>query len=124
MRKINVFASGGYGLQIYNLLSNDFDFMYIVGAQLHIPITSWGSAKNGKDYLEIQKNLIFSQADAYRQNLRVKMIQKLYEMEILKNLIYNEVGKFDLAKILAVEFRDIFTNHSHDKFGKIKVCSN
>ena len=64
--------------------------MYIVGAQLHIPITSWGSAKNGKDYLEIQKNLIFSQADAYRQNLRVKMMEKLNEMESLKNLLSSD----------------------------------
>ncbi|MDY0015506.1 MAG: TolC family protein [Bacteroidales bacterium] len=90
MPKINIFASGGYGRPTYNLVSNDFDFMYIVGAQLHVPITSWGAAKNGNDYLEIQKNLIASQADAYRQNLRVKMMEKLNEMESLKNLLSSD----------------------------------
>lgn len=90
MPKINIFASGGYGRPTYNLFSNDLDFMYIVGAQLHVPITSWGAAKNGKDYLEIQKKLIGFQANAYEQNLKVKMMEKLNEMGSMEKLLASD----------------------------------
>ena len=87
MPKIHVFASGGYGRPTYNLMNNNFDFMYIVGAKLHVPITSWGATKNGKDYLEIQKNLVRSQENDYEQGLKVRMMEKLSEMKNLENLI-------------------------------------
>lgn len=90
MPKINIFASGGYGRPTYNLFSNEFDFMYQVGAKLHVPITLWGATKSGRDYLEIQKNLIASQEKTYGQSLRIKMMEKLNEMESLRSLLISD----------------------------------
>ncbi len=100
MPKINIFASGGYGRPTYNLLNNDFDFMYIVGAKLHVPITSWGATKNGKDYLEIQKNLIGAQKNDYQQSLKVKMMEKLNEMESLENLLIGDEQIIQKRKVI------------------------
>ena len=100
MPKINIFASGGYGRPTYNFLSNDFDFMYIVGAKLHIPITSWGATTNGKDYLEIQKKLIVAQKNDYEQSIKVKMMGKLNEMENLENLLISDEQIIQKRKVI------------------------
>ena len=98
MPKINIFASGGYGRPSYNFLSNNFDFMYIVGAKLHVPITSWGATKTGKDYLNIQKNLLNSQSETYKQSLRVKMMGTLNEIENLRNLLVSDESIIEKRK--------------------------
>ncbi|MGI6292553.1 MAG: TolC family protein [Bacteroidales bacterium] len=100
MPKINIFASGGYGRPTYNLMDNNFNFMYIVGAKLYIPITSWGSVKNGNDYLNIQKNLITAQANDYEQSLRVRMMEKLNEMKNLQSLLVSDEEIIEKRKII------------------------
>ena len=100
MPKINIFASGGYGRPTYNLMDNNFNFMYIVGAKLYIPITSWGSVKNGNDYLNIQKNLITAQANDYEQSLRVRMMEKLNEMKNLQSLLVSDEEIIEKEKLL------------------------
>lgn len=90
MPKINVYASAAYGRPTYNIFSNEFGFMYLVGAKLHVPITAWGATKSGRDYLEIQKNLIASQEKTYGQSLRIKMMEKLNEMESLRSLLISD----------------------------------
>ena len=100
MPKINIFASGGYGRPTYNLMDNNFNFMYIVGAKLYIPITSWGSVKNGNDYLNIQKNLITAQANDYEQSLRVRMMEKLNEMKNLQSLLISDEEIIEKRKII------------------------
>ena len=100
MPKINIFASGGYGRPTYNLMDNNFNFMYIVGAKLYIPITSCGSVKNGNDYLNIQKNLITAQANDYEQSLRVRMMEKLNEMKNLQSLLISDEEIIEKRKII------------------------
>ena len=100
MPKINIFASGGYGRPTYNLMDNNFNFMYIVGAKLYIPITSWGSVKNGNDYLNIQKNLITAKANDYEQSLRVRMMEKLNEMKNLQSLLISDEEIIEKRKII------------------------
>ena len=99
MPKINIFASGGTGRPTYNLMDNNFNFMYIVGAKLYIPIT-WGSVKNGNDYLNIQKNLITAQANDYEQSLRVRMMEKLNEMKNLQSLLISDEEIIEKEKLL------------------------
>jgi outer membrane protein TolC len=74
--------------------------MYIVGAKLYIPITSWGSVKNGNDYLNIQKNLITAQANDYEQSLRVRMMEKLNEMKNLQSLLVSDEEIIEKRKII------------------------
>ena len=46
--------------------------------------------KSGKDFLEIQKSLIKLTKQTYGQSLRIKMMEKLNEMESLRSLLISD----------------------------------
>lgn len=85
--KVLAFATGGYGRPGLNMLSNDFDTYYIVGARLSIPLTKWTSTKHEKQAIASKRNLIEEQRVEFERQNRAEIINSLGEIDKYKKLI-------------------------------------
>jgi outer membrane protein TolC len=85
--QFSAFAQLGYGRPGLNLLDNSFTDFYILGARLHWNIWDWNATKNEKQRLDIQKNLLQTQEDAFALNTNISLTQKENEINKMNALI-------------------------------------
>lgn len=105
--KANLFGQAGYGRPGFNLLSNDFDTYYIVGARISWDFSGLYRYRKNKKLNELSKNSIDVQKDVFETNLETQRttleeeINKLEEMiEMDKNIL---VLRQRILKVAGVE---------------------
>ena len=87
MPRFNAFGQGGYGRPGFNMLSNDFDFFYIVGAKLSWNISGFYQAAREKKIIDIQKNLLDVQKQTFDKNLKLSSQKDLSDITKYQQLL-------------------------------------
>ncbi len=87
MPKIFLFGNGGYGRPALNMLNNDFDWFYIAGVKLTIPLTSWADTHHRKHAIALQQAIVDWKKEAFSRNNRMQINQQLNEIEKYRRLI-------------------------------------
>ncbi len=96
--KLGAFFQGGYGKPGFNMLKNEFDLFYIVGARLSIPISGFYTKKNEMELLKNQAQDIDIQKENFLFNLNFTEIQQKTELEKIQNLIQKDDELIALRK--------------------------
>ena len=94
--KASLFFQGGYGKPTLNMLQNQFDWFYITGARLTLPLSNFYSYGNEKEINEISKKNIEAQKETFLLNTNITVKQQLQEIEKLKKLISVDKEIIDL----------------------------
>ena len=81
------FGQAGYGRPGYDMLKNQFDDYYKVGAMLKWNIWDWGKVKRERQVFEIQNQIIVSQKETFDQNLRADLYKKVSDINKYYKLI-------------------------------------
>ncbi len=84
---ILAFGQAGYGRPGLNMLSNDFEPYFIVGAKLKWNILDWGNTNKEKKSLDLQSQMIQKTKETFNLNLNVLLVKKKNEIKSLKSLI-------------------------------------
>lgn len=85
MPKVYALAQGGYGKPGLNMLSNNFETYYMLGASLKWTLWDWSKNKKDKQVLDLQKKMVQDKRETFDMNLnidlqnRLAVIQKLEE---------------------------------------------
>jgi len=87
MPRFFAFGQGGYGRPGFNMLSNDFDFFYIVGAKLNWNISGFYQSGREKRIIEIQKNILNTQKETFDKNLKIASQKDAADIAKYKQLI-------------------------------------
>lgn len=87
MPKIGAFVQAGIGRPALNMLSDQFEPYYIVGASLSWNIWDWKKNQRERQLIVIQKDMIDNQHQSFNQNIRVSMLSQKAEMEKMEQLI-------------------------------------
>lgn len=85
--KIAAFGQLGYGKPGLNMLSNDFDTYYIVGASFSWNIWDWRKSQREQQIYKMQQNTITIQEEAFTQQIETAATRILNTIEKLKKLI-------------------------------------
>lgn len=85
--RLMAFGQLGYGRPGYDMLNNKFDDFYMVGLRLQWDIWNWGKVKNERRILDLNKEIISSNRDAFTRNLTIEQQQVLAEVEKYRKLI-------------------------------------
>lgn len=105
MPKLYAFGQFGYGRPGLNMLNNQFDNFYIIGATLKWNFWDWNKTRREKEVYSIQKQMITSKKDNFTKTLNIELqnrktsIQKLEEA--LKrdfDIVTLRVGITEIAK--------------------------
>jgi outer membrane protein TolC len=73
--RLGAFATGGYGRPGLNVLNDNFDFYFIGGVQLTVPLTYLyaGTGSNGREQLTVQRSLVARQREAVVKQVNLQL---------------------------------------------------
>ncbi len=108
--KIMGFGQAGYGRPGLNMLSNDFEPYFMIGARLNWNIFDWKKTKKEIRSFEIQSQIIENNKKSFNTNLEVLLNKKQTEIQRLKNLIKSDKEIVDLKKNVAKAASSQFEN--------------
>jgi len=85
--KLLAYGQAGYGRPGFNMLLNEFDDFYIIGAKLSWNFYNWNKTRNEKSILDLQKEIVASSSESFDQNLSVDLERKMTEIAKIEALI-------------------------------------
>jgi|AntAceMinimDraft_17_1070374.scaffolds.fasta_scaffold00656_13 outer membrane protein TolC len=84
------FGQFGYGRPGLNMLNNDFDSFYIVGAKLNWNIWDWKRTKRIQQNIEITKQIIDTQKETFDKNINIALQNTESDIDKLEQLIQKD----------------------------------
>lgn len=94
--KLSAFFQGGYGRPGLNLLSNDFDLFYVTGLRLNWSLGRLYNSKRDKQLIDVNKQSIALQRDAFLLNTKTQLVQQEAEIEKYAALVAEDKAIVDL----------------------------
>ncbi len=85
--KLVAYGQAGYGRPGFNMLLNEFDDYYIVGAKLSWNFWNWNKTRNEKTILDLHRQIIESSKESFDQNLATDLERKIAEIVKLESLL-------------------------------------
>lgn len=92
------FGQAGYGRPGYDMLNDDFDAYYKLGARLHWNIWDWSKVKREKLVLNVQNEIITTQKQSFDQHLKVELESKISAIRKAEQLISSDQIIVDLQQ--------------------------
>ncbi len=84
--RFSFFANGGYGRPGLNMLKNEFQWFYIGGLKLSIPIIGHFTQQREKNVLKIQEQIVDKQKENFLSNNRQLLVQQKNEIDKYQQL--------------------------------------
>lgn len=85
--KISIYAQGGYGRPTFNIFSNKFDWFYIAGVNVNVPLIHWAKTKGLADIINLQKSIVRSQESDFEKSNKISIQEKLNEIKRVEDLL-------------------------------------
>ncbi len=85
--RMYAYGSAGYGKPGFNMLLNEFDDYYIIGAKLNWNIWNWNKTRNEKTILDLHKQIISSNRETFDQNLATDLEKRMTEIMKYESLL-------------------------------------
>lgn len=108
MPVLMAFGQAGYGRPGYDMLNDNFDDYYMIGARLHWNIWDWGKVKREKQVLDLQSEIIESQKETFNQNLRADIHKRIADINKYEKMIETDG--------LIVELQQNIVNTANNQF--------
>jgi len=87
MPRLWAYGQAGYGKPGYNMLKNEFDDFYMIGAKLSWNIWNWNKTKNEKTILDLNKAIVESNKNSFDLSLSADLERKLAEIIKIEALL-------------------------------------
>lgn len=88
--RLSAFGQAGYGRPGYDMLKNQFDDFYMVGARLSWNFWDWNHTKKEKEMLDLQYTIINTQKETFDKNVRIDLENKLAAIRKTEQLIIRD----------------------------------
>ncbi len=88
--KIFAFAQAGYGKPALNMLNNEFDTYWLVGARFSWNLWNWNQLGREHKILDLQKEVLGTQRETFDKNLRVSLDGQARDIVKYQNLLAND----------------------------------
>lgn len=85
--KFSIFATVGYGRPTYDLFSNNFDFYYMMGVRLKVPLIDWAKTTGVGNIISLQKSIVTSKEADFEKINKIEIQEKLNEIKKIENLL-------------------------------------
>jgi outer membrane protein TolC len=118
MPRLWAYGQAGYGKPGYNMLKNEFDDFYMIGAKVSWNIWNWNKTKNEKTILDLNKAIVESNKNSFDLSLSADLERKLAEIikieallpkdqqiaEIRSNIVRTYASRLQNGVITATEY--------------------
>lgn len=103
--KLNAFAQGGYGRPGLNFLNNDFDWFYLFGGKVTIPLSTLNTLSNEKKIARISKEIVKEQESNFLLNIQTQYKSYLLEISKLNQWLQQDKELIALRKDISTAAR-------------------
>ncbi|MCF8219584.1 MAG: TolC family protein [Bacteroidales bacterium] len=94
--KVMAFSTAGYGKPGLNMLSEDFDTYWMVGAQVSWDLWDWNQKSDEQKILSLKQDILEKEKENLAKNLSVKLVKKKAEIEDYQSQIKDDRKVFEL----------------------------
>ena len=94
--KVFAFSQVGYGRPGLNMLSDEFDPYYLVGAKISWNPFDWKQSKRERELLQLQHGQVTNQLEAFTRNVNVELVRAQSEIEKYKELMNLDDGIIEM----------------------------
>ena len=98
MPKVFAFGQAGYGKPGLNMLQDEFDSFYILGAKLSWNLWDWSTNKRQRNQLEVQKQIVDVQQETFNNRIKVKIDQIQSDIDNYKMSLERDKEIIDLRE--------------------------
>ena len=77
----SAFGQAGYGRPSYDMLKNQFDDFYMIGARLSWRFWDWNQSRMEKEILGLQHKIISTQKETFNKNIKIDLENKLADIQ-------------------------------------------
>lgn len=85
--RFSAFGQAGYGRPGFDMLKNEFDDFYMVGARLNWKPWDWNLSRKQKEVLDLQNEIILTQKASFDKNVKIDLENKIAEIKKAEELI-------------------------------------
>jgi len=85
--RLFAFGQAGYGRPGYDMLSNEFEDFYMIGARLNWNIWDWNKSNKEKEIFDLQAKIIETQKETFDKNIRINIQSKIAEIRKVEDMI-------------------------------------
>lgn len=110
MPKFWAYGQAGYGKPGYNMLLNDFDDYYMIGAKLTWNVWNWNKTKNEKTILDLNKQIVESNKNAFDQGLATDLERKMAEIARIEALLPKDQEIADIRSGIVMTYASRLQN--------------
>lgn len=107
---VAAFAQAGYGRPGLNMFMTDFDTYYIAGIKASWAIWRGGNAHRDRKIIEIQKEIILSQKDAYMEKMEVSRIGLTEKINNINTMLTNDYEILQLRESILKSYASQLEN--------------
>lgn len=108
--KILGFGQAGYGRPALNMLSNDFEPYFVVGAKFSWKVFDWGNVKKERKSFDIRSQIVKKNREVFNTQLKVLLTKKKNEIKRLESYILKDIQivklKAKVAKASSSQFEN------------------
>jgi outer membrane protein TolC len=88
--KLFGFGQAGYGRPGLNMLNNEFDTYYMVGAGLNWTVFDWKNTKREQEIVQLQQEMVQTQQHQFEQNIQIAMDQEYRKTNQLQEILESD----------------------------------
>jgi outer membrane protein TolC len=132
MPQFFAYGQAGVGMPGYNMLSDQVDTYYLIGAGVQWNIWDWNSTKREKQILEKRKQQIAHSRESFSMNIQAGLERELENLEHYRNTIslddkmlemrigitVNAASKLDNGIISASDYLQVLNEENRIRIGK------
>ena len=85
--KLSAFGQAGYGRPGFDMLKNQFDDFYMVGARLSWNFWDWNHARKEREILDLRYDILSTQKETFDKHVRIDLENKLAGIRKAERLI-------------------------------------
>jgi outer membrane protein TolC len=101
MPVLYAFGQTGYGKPGYNVMSEDWDYYYMVGAGLRWKIWDWNSTSRDKELIAYQQQMLQTQRASFDKEIEALLVQEEAKIEQYKLTMEKDQQVLKLQKLIA-----------------------
>lgn len=110
MPKVFAFMQSGYGKPAFNMLSNEFDYFYLIGAKFSWNIWNWRQNQRDKQIINFQSNIIQTQSEIFDLNQKILLQKEIADIAKYSSIITKDDELISVRKQISETYAAMLDN--------------
>jgi outer membrane protein TolC len=96
--QLSAFGQAGYGRPGYDMLKNQFDDYYMIGARLRWNFWDWNKGRREKEVLDLKSQIIETRQETFDKNIRIELENRMAQIKKTEEMLSRDQQIIELRE--------------------------